>query len=106
MVIYPDKNMGKESDTFLNVMKVWQILGDSKKFEQVKSVKMAKTKANWDITKTVQFPNRLPICAKIQHSKLDVETFFSKCEVYQQKNTSDLLSRPCGWRPTTRRLRS
>ena len=45
---HPDKNMGKESDTFLNVMKVWQILSDSKKFEQVKSVKMTKTKANWD----------------------------------------------------------
>ena len=45
---HPDKNLGQESDTFLKVMKVWKILNDSKKFEEVKSIKMTKSKANWD----------------------------------------------------------
>ena len=45
---HPDKNMGQESDTFLKVMKVWKILNDNKKFEEFKSKKMTKSKANWD----------------------------------------------------------
>ena len=45
---HPDKNLGQESDTFLKVMKVWKILNDTKKFEEVKSIKMTKSKANWD----------------------------------------------------------
>ena len=51
---HPDKNLGQESDTFLIVIKIWKILNDSKKFEEVKLIKMTKSKANWDTIKLAE----------------------------------------------------
>ena len=45
---HPDKNGGAESDEFLKVMKVWKILNDDRQFQEAKSLKLAKNKANWD----------------------------------------------------------
>ena len=43
---HPDKNGGKESQDFLEIMKVWHILNDPKLFEVARS--KTKHKPNWD----------------------------------------------------------
>ena len=53
---HPDKNFGEESERFLQIMKVWQILNDPKKLTQEKSNNLTQKKANWD-TITLQDMN-------------------------------------------------
>ena len=45
---HPDKNFGEESEKFLQIMKVWQVLNDPKQLNQAKSNNLTQKKANWD----------------------------------------------------------
>ena len=45
---HPDKNDGKESEGFLQVMKVWRILNDPSQFKEAESKGLTQKKANWD----------------------------------------------------------
>ena len=47
-LLHPDKNGGRESEQFLQVMKVWNILNDEKLFFEAKAQTLAKKSANWD----------------------------------------------------------
>ena len=45
---HPDKNEGKESEGFLRIMKVWQILNDPSKLKEAQSSTLTQKKPNWD----------------------------------------------------------
>ena len=72
---HPDKNEGKESEAFLRIMKVWQILNDPSKWKEAQSSTLTQKKANWDTL----------LLKDMQYDEAN-ELYFKDCRCGEQYN--------------------